>query len=77
MNKRQKLDRLAQWTIEAVLLTMVCLSPWAFGAVEPLFEFLLYTGLAVLTALWGARVLLQWEFRLKKCPVLLCLGALF
>jgi hypothetical protein len=59
MQLRQKLDSLAQRTMEALVLLMVCLSPWAFGAVEPLHEYWLYCGLAVLLLLWGARVLLQ------------------
>jgi O-antigen ligase/tetratricopeptide (TPR) repeat protein len=63
--------------IEALVLLMVCLAPWAYGAVHPGFEFLLYVGLGGLLALWGARLLLEGQLTWKKCPVALCLAALF
>lgn len=63
--------------MEAVLLTMVCLSPWAYGAVHPGFEFLAYAGVAVLVVLWGLRMLLEGQLVWKKCPVTLCLAVLF
>jgi O-antigen ligase/tetratricopeptide (TPR) repeat protein len=63
--------------MEAVLLALVCLSPWAYGAVHPGFTFLLYAGVAVLLVLWAVRLLLDGEFTWKKCPVVLCLAGLF
>jgi O-antigen ligase len=63
--------------IEILVLALVCLSPWAFGAVEPVFEYLLDAGLALVLALWGVRVLLEWKFSWKRCPVTLCLAGLF
>jgi hypothetical protein len=62
--------------MEAILLVLVCLAPWAFGAVETEFEFVLHAGVAVLLGLWGVRVLLEWHCRWVKCPVALCLAAL-
>ena len=77
MPSRHTIDRFLALAIEAILLVLVVLSPWAFGAVEPVFEFLLYAGIALLLVLWAARILCQWEFTWKKCPVALCLAAFF
>lgn len=74
---RPKAVRLLRVAMEAVVLLMVCLSPWAFGAVEPMFEFCLYAGVAVLLVLWGTRMLLEVRLTWQKCPVALCLAALF
>jgi O-antigen ligase len=63
--------------MEAVLLILVCLSPWAYGAVHPNFEFLLYAGIGVLLALWAARILLEGQISWKKSSVALCLVGLF
>jgi O-antigen ligase len=63
--------------MEVLTLALVVLSPWAFGAVEPEFEFFLFAGIAALTALWGVRILLQGRFTWEKCPVALCLAGLF
>jgi O-antigen ligase/tetratricopeptide (TPR) repeat protein len=64
-------------TIEFLVLLMVCVSPWAFGSVEPVAELLLYAGLAVLLLLWGVRMLINGQVSWQKCPVMLCLAALF
>jgi tetratricopeptide (TPR) repeat protein len=61
--------------MEAVLLCLVVVSPWLFGAVEP-FEFVLDAGLAVLLFLWAARVLLEWRLDWPRCPLALCAAAL-
>jgi O-antigen ligase len=63
--------------VEAVVLVLACLAPWPFGAVHPVFESALYAGVAVLAALWAARVLLEWRVGWGKCPALLCLAGLF
>src|SRR5260370_36243213 len=73
---RGRMVALLRGIMEAILLVLVCLAPWGFGAVEPEFEFVLYAGVAALLGLWGARVLLEWQFRWAKCPVVLCLAAL-
>ena len=74
---RARFDRGAHTVIELCLGTLVCLAPWAFGAVEPFYEFLLYVGLAFLLLVWAARMLLSRRFNWKNDPVVLCLGALF
>lgn len=63
--------------MEVLVLAMVCLAPWAFGAVEPVFEYALDAGVALVLALWGLRVLVEWQFSWKRCPVALCLAGLF
>jgi tetratricopeptide (TPR) repeat protein len=62
--------------IEAVVLLMVGLSPWVFGCVEPVCEVVLNGGIALLLALWGLVILLEGRLSVKKCPLLLALGAL-
>src|SRR4051794_40385699 len=69
--------RIVRAAIEAVILLLVCLTPWAYGAVHPGFEFLLYAGLGLVLALWAVRMLLEGQFAWKKCPVALFLAALF
>jgi O-antigen ligase/tetratricopeptide (TPR) repeat protein len=59
-----------------MVLVMVVLSPWAFGAVHDASECVLYVGAAVLALLWGLRMLVEGRVTLKKCPVQLCLAAL-
>ncbi len=72
-------SKASRWLVigmEATVLTLVCLSPWVYGAVHPGFEFLLLAGVALLGALWAGRMLvegLSWQ----KCPVALCLMGLF
>ena len=39
--------------IEIGVLLLVCLTPWAFGGGEPVFEFIAMAWLAVLLVLWG------------------------
>ena len=63
--------------MEVVLLLMVGLAPWAYGAVHPGFEFLLYAALGSLLALWGVRMILEGRLTWQKCPVALCLAGLF
>ena len=63
--------------MEAVLLALICLSPWAYGAVHPGFEFLLDAGIAVLLALWAARMLLEGQITWKNSAVAICLAWLF
>jgi O-antigen ligase len=63
--------------IEVVALVLVAFSPWAFGSVHPLFEFVLLTGVGLLLVLWGADMLIQRRMTWRKCPVALGLGGLF
>jgi tetratricopeptide (TPR) repeat protein len=69
--------RLVRLSMEVIVLALVVLSPWAMGAVQPQFELYLHAGVAILLALWGARLLLEWQWSWKKCPVALCLAILF
>ncbi len=63
--------------MEGILLLIVGLSPWAYGAVHPGFEFLLFAGASLLAGLWGLRILLEGRFSWKICPVTVCLALLF
>jgi len=63
--------------MEAVLLALVFLTPWAYGTVHPSFEFLLDLGIALLLALWAARMLLEGQITWKKSSVAVCLAGLF
>jgi O-antigen ligase len=74
---REKTVRRVRGAMEALVLLLVCLTPWAFGAVEPLFEFLLYAGVALLLVGWAAVMLLEGRLTWKKSSVALCLAGLF
>src|ERR1700694_1543743 len=73
----RRLERSLRRGMEAVALVLVSLSPWAFGSVQPVYELAIDAGVAALLVLWGARILLEWRFSWKKCPVALCLAGLF
>jgi O-antigen ligase/tetratricopeptide (TPR) repeat protein len=74
---RDRWSALLAWAIEGVLIALICLAPWAFGAVHLYFEFWLDAGLAVLLCLWAARILVSGQFSWQRCPVALCLAGLF
>jgi O-antigen ligase len=69
--------RVVRGLMEAVVLGMVCLSPWAFGSVHPYFEYYLFAGVAALVVLWGVRMLLEGEWRWQPCPLVWCLAGLW
>ena len=73
---RQKLADGLKAAMEALVLAMVFLSPWAFGAVDPRWELWLYVGVAVLMTFWAARLLVEFRFTWKPCPVAFCLTGL-
>lgn len=73
---RHQLSRLLALAMEALLLGMICLAPWVYGAVHTGFEFLLDAGIGLLLLLWGARMLLEGELTWKKSPVAFCLASL-
>lgn len=58
------------------MLIMVCLSPWALGSVGAEFEVYLFAGVALLLALWAARMLAEWRVSWQSCPVALCLAGM-
>lgn len=66
-----------QGSTELLLLVLVALAPWAFGAVVPVFEFVLYCGIAGLLVLWAVQLLLDGRLTLSHCPVALVLAAIF
>lgn len=63
--------------MEGVVLAMVCLSPWVFGAVSAAALSYLYAGVGVLLVLWAARVLLEKQWVWKWCPLSWCLASQF
>lgn len=74
---REETVRSLRGAIEVVVLLMVCLSPWFFGSVHPISEFVLYASLGLILALWAARILIEWRLPWPRCPVAFCLVALF
>ena len=65
-----------RWLTEGVVLALVCFSPWPFASVKPEHVFLLETGVAILTILWGIRMLREKELPWRKSPVIGCLAVL-
>jgi tetratricopeptide (TPR) repeat protein len=63
--------------MEGVVLTLVCVSPWGFGSTATLFELLIDAGIALVLVLWATRIILLGQVTWKKCPVAVCLAALF
>src|SRR5947199_1879898 len=74
---RDRTVRLLRLVMEWIVLLLVILSPWAFGAVDPPYEFLLYVGVALLLVLWAVRGLVEGQLTWKRCPVAVGLAALF
>jgi hypothetical protein len=56
---RENVDHWLKVGMEGLTLLAVVLSPWAFGAVEPVHEFLLDAGVAILLMLWAGRMLVE------------------
>jgi len=75
--RRPRAAALLRGAMECVVILMVCLAPWAFGAVQPAFEALLYAGVALLLLLWAVRALLEGTASWRRCPVTVCLAGLF
>jgi len=63
--------------MEGIVLLMVVLAPWFFGAVDPLFEYALFGCIALLALLWGVRSVVERQFLWFACPIVLCLGLIF
>lgn len=74
---RARVSRSVEAAMEFILLGMVCLAPWGFGAVPAEFESLLYFGVAALAAGWGICIVVRGEFSWAKGPVALLLAGLF
>ncbi len=75
--QRPRTAPLLRAAMEGIVLLMVCLAPWAFGAVQPAFEALLYAGVALLALLWAARAILEGTASWRRCPVTVGLAGLF
>ena len=73
---RGRLGLVLGYSIEAVGLALIVGAPWAFGAVEP-FDFFVYTGIGLMLLLWSLRILVEWQFRWRRCPLALGIAALF
>src|SRR5947208_3396276 len=69
-------DRVCRTAAEAVVLALVVFAPWAFGAVEPVFGWVVLAGIAVLLLLWAAALVIRREAGWHQCPVLIGLAAL-
>lgn len=74
---RQRLSNGLAVLIEGVVLLLVVLTPWAFGAVEGIFELLAFTGVGLLLLLWAVRTLVEGGLRWRPCPLAICLALLF
>src|SRR5262245_45269191 len=71
---RSALSNCARVGIEGLVLTMLAIAPWMFGAVHPLAEFVLAIGLAVILLLWALRLAADGESMWSPCGVGFCLG---
>jgi tetratricopeptide (TPR) repeat protein len=67
---------LARGGIEAILLTLAALSPWAFGAVHQLSLLVLYVGVSACLALWAVALVADRRPPRVVCPVALCLAGM-
>ena len=74
---RTRVGRGLRVAMEVVLLALVAASPWMYGAVHPLSEFVLLAGISLLLWLWALRFLVDGQVTWRHCPVLLCLAGLF
>ena len=54
--------RVLRAATEFVLLSLVALSPWAFGCTESLYTFLLFGGLGLVALLWAAHAVVSGRF---------------
>ncbi len=71
-----KWENIIHGAMEMVTLLMVFFSPWAFGAVHPFFEMILYWGVATTVGLWALKILSTREFCWTPDFFLFCLVGL-
>jgi O-antigen ligase len=62
--------------MEAVILAMVVLAPWAFAAVHPISVFVLYAALAVVLVLQAALLVVERRVPAGPCPVAAALAGM-
>lgn len=63
--------------MEGVVLLMVALAPWFYGAVDPFSEYALFAGISLLGVLWALRSAIEGHFLWFTCPIALCLALMF
>lgn len=63
--------------MEGLVLMMVVFAPWFYGAVDPVFEYVLFLGIGLICLLWGVCSVIAGKFVWFSCPVALALGGLF
>jgi O-antigen ligase len=73
---RTGLAHLVRWSMEALILAMTALAPWAFGAVHPASILGLYLILSVTLILWSISIILDRRMPAARCPVLFCFAGL-
>ncbi|HEV8060314.1 MAG TPA: O-antigen ligase family protein, partial [Gemmataceae bacterium] len=70
-------SRWLRWAIEAITLSMVVGSAWAFGCADPPFEFFLHVGVGTIGVLWAIRMVVQGKLQWQFSPVSLSMLAIF
>ncbi len=70
-------SRWLRWAIEAITLSMVVGSAWAFGCADPPFEFFLHVGVGAIGVLWAVRMMVQGKLQWRFSPVSICLLVIF
>ena len=66
----------AKWlrsAAEILLFALVAFAPWPYASVEPFWEFVLYSGVALLTLLWLAHSIVTRNFTYRSDPISICL----
>src|SRR5262245_49649781 len=72
----QRLGAGLGYAIEGLMYVLALGTPWAFGGVD-YFELFIFLGVGLMLVLWALRVLVEWRFAWKRCPIALGLAALF
>lgn len=72
-----RFDRAIAVMMEIIVVAIVCVSPWFFGAVEVESRLWIRGALAVLLCLWAVRMVVRRRVNWKPCPVAACLAATF
>ncbi len=75
-SNRTRLAVVLRWTLEALILAMTILAPWAFGAVHPASMLILYIALSATLMLWCVSIVVDQGIRLVFCPVLMCIAGM-
>jgi tetratricopeptide (TPR) repeat protein len=73
---RLPVTRILRMAGEAVLYFILVISPWAFGGVDPEWQFVIAAAVGVLTILWLARCVFYRRVTIRPDGVTLALGGL-